>query len=1067
MAKSKTTRARVGTKSKTAIAALAKAKTMPLLTDAREHVVKAVNDECENAEQDINEALSFVFDYWQRIMTGEGLSNPHEMLKTPGRLKSQTLHLMDNDDSPAMDSALPRKLFQPYTTTDARAPATVQRKRKSSIEPAQENPSQSSIRDSIGTVFRPGPLAKEGEKLKRAKREPAVVLRPRATSASCQEDETEEEREQDIEKFRELPGRDAKKAVRYAQGDDVAPSSPDIVSDKTPHELPLSSNLSTCPPEQDVTHAEVGCLENDIVRKVLSTPSMVSGQVDVSAPTPRSGLQPKHSEVEAPPTVIKAKPLSQRVQPEVRSRLITRDSSLASRGPMRIPTLTKRLAASRVVESDEDSEEDFNPRTSFESFADRSTDTIETSRLSVAEIAAPTPRAAPRPNTRESQDEAAIVPQLNCDPVPAQQGNASVVKPRAIPKVAQSTHSEVHVAHGQKAWQYQLSSMKEVLAKQKKTKSTSSNGSSGVPSEEGRKSSGLSGKNIIIEVPLRSAGMAAVRPRSSLDDASKGAAPKHSILDAPSTSLEDALTNSENSPLRIEESMEEVASGPSTDIATVAAERTSRRSQSSLGTNDSGSSIYADAVSCIPGSPDMKDLKAQQQRDIVDWFRDSDEESHQSEHEELADISVVQMVEHESDDDEPVVNAGINNPAIETDDFADVAEAAEARMVEDSRDMDLDDPKDKLIVPSDVLRTRSSNSSVESAGSASSSGSGLSKPMRVPKATIAVKSGLPAATRVMTSTLSNKSGSSLMSQSKVQPARETEMRKAQREAEERKRKEQADVERRQKLREAKEQRLKLTREKQQAELRRREEEAKAREEEVQRKKFTVSKPSAMKPAQSSRVIAQPSKALAGKQHPPSGFSKPTEASKPSKLVKPNLKLASAITTSTSIVSHTSKAISLSSSQADIRSPVLGALFGESSSSSSKRKRPIKHHKHVTSIVDENGNLPEPPSDYSDSEDEYSDDGYGATAETPVAKKAKTLEPDWVHTPELMKLIHIHQRTDPDDVFGGPQAGPPLEDVFREGMRKKPIVPRRSSMWGPRDKISQREIEEYKVQMGYK
>ncbi|KAI8818154.1 uncharacterized protein EV422DRAFT_192449 [Fimicolochytrium jonesii] len=130
----------------------------------------------------------------------------------------------------------------------------------------------------------------------------------------------------------------------------------------------------------------------------------------------------------------------------------------------------------------------------------------------------------------------------------------------------------------------------------------------------------------------------------------------------------------------------------------------------------------------------------------------------------------------------------------------------------------------------------------------------------------------------------------------------------------------------------------------------------------------------------------------------------------------------------------------------------------------------------TTIVDENGNLPEPPSDY-DSEDLQSSDDevYSGSSKsgnvvgtpessTPNPKKRKADEPEWVNTPELMKLIHAHERTDPDAVFGG--ARPPLEDVFKEGMKRKPFRARASSAWTGQDVLTASEDMEYKKSMGY-
>ncbi|KAI8911260.1 hypothetical protein DFJ77DRAFT_469364 [Powellomyces hirtus] len=135
------------------------------------------------------------------------------------------------------------------------------------------------------------------------------------------------------------------------------------------------------------------------------------------------------------------------------------------------------------------------------------------------------------------------------------------------------------------------------------------------------------------------------------------------------------------------------------------------------------------------------------------------------------------------------------------------------------------------------------------------------------------------------------------------------------------------------------------------------------------------------------------------------------------------------------------------------------------------------------IVDENGDLPEPPSDYSDEEDDeedeevsdeeseepqtsaghYSNNIIDATPKRKNNKKKN--EPTWVQTPELMKLIMAHERTNPDDVFG--DARPPLEDVFREGMKRKPTRARADSAFTGNDCLSEAEILAYNKNMGYK
>ncbi|TPX71789.1 hypothetical protein SpCBS45565_g00958 [Spizellomyces sp. 'palustris'] len=175
-----------------------------------------------------------------------------------------------------------------------------------------------------------------------------------------------------------------------------------------------------------------------------------------------------------------------------------------------------------------------------------------------------------------------------------------------------------------------------------------------------------------------------------------------------------------------------------------------------------------------------------------------------------------------------------------------------------------------------------------------------------------------------------------------------------------------------------------------------------------------------------------------------------------------------------ILSASNTTASSNSCHAPIQNPVLGSLFdyGESYENKSAKsssdtgsvphRKPENKEKGPTTIVDENGNLPEPPSDYSDSDLESSD-----SEKTPRPKKKRKDEPDWVQTPELMKLLMAHEKTDPDMVFGGPGAAPPLEDVFREGMkRSKQFRARQSSAWTGADRLTEAEILAYKQEMGY-
>ncbi|KAI9097146.1 hypothetical protein DFS34DRAFT_620662 [Phlyctochytrium arcticum] len=164
-------------------------------------------------------------------------------------------------------------------------------------------------------------------------------------------------------------------------------------------------------------------------------------------------------------------------------------------------------------------------------------------------------------------------------------------------------------------------------------------------------------------------------------------------------------------------------------------------------------------------------------------------------------------------------------------------------------------------------------------------------------------------------------------------------------------------------------------------------------------------------------------------------------------------------------SKTSEAIPTSSAASPppqpvrVKNPVLGSLFRKKSH---EKQGSSGKSKAVTTIVDEDGNLPEPPSDYSDSEEEESE----SEVDTPPPKKKREVEPNWVQTPELNRLLSMHERTDPDSVFGGCGVAPNLEDVFREGMNKKHFRARRSSAWTGKDRLTQAEILAYKKEMGY-
>ncbi|KAJ3169466.1 hypothetical protein HDU88_000655 [Geranomyces variabilis] len=138
-------------------------------------------------------------------------------------------------------------------------------------------------------------------------------------------------------------------------------------------------------------------------------------------------------------------------------------------------------------------------------------------------------------------------------------------------------------------------------------------------------------------------------------------------------------------------------------------------------------------------------------------------------------------------------------------------------------------------------------------------------------------------------------------------------------------------------------------------------------------------------------------------------------------------------------------------------------------------KPPPRPEEITTIVDENGNLPEPDSDPSICSDESEDDDFddasfdagGDWIENTPERPRKTRrfkEPGWVATPELRKAIVMQERTDPDSVFGS--ARPALEDVFREGMTRKPTRAARDTEFTGEDCLTEAEIAAYNANMKY-
>lgn len=164
-----------------------------------------------------------------------------------------------------------------------------------------------------------------------------------------------------------------------------------------------------------------------------------------------------------------------------------------------------------------------------------------------------------------------------------------------------------------------------------------------------------------------------------------------------------------------------------------------------------------------------------------------------------------------------------------------------------------------------------------------------------------------------------------------------------------------------------------------------------------------------------------------------------------------------------------------------------------------QKTPISL-KEKSTIVDEYGNLPEPPSDYDS--DEYGNSlnitpvkqlskNYGTESfsilqninghstssssssfnmESSSKKKKKSkkneFKPDWANTPNLIRLLKQQKYVDPDRIFDN-GVMPPLEEAFKENLRAgKTFKARKSSMWTGEDRLTEEEILEYKRELRY-
>jgi hypothetical protein len=102
------------------------------------------------------------------------------------------------------------------------------------------------------------------------------------------------------------------------------------------------------------------------------------------------------------------------------------------------------------------------------------------------------------------------------------------------------------------------------------------------------------------------------------------------------------------------------------------------------------------------------------------------------------------------------------------------------------------------------------------------------------------------------------------------------------------------------------------------------------------------------------------------------------------------------------------------------------------------------------IASEMIELPEPNSEYSDSEDE--------------SRQRKHDAPEWTQSPELRAALESQSRVNPDDIFG-PVRPLRMEDIFRT--RTSRFRARTSSAnWSGPDGLKQEEEREYARRMGF-
>ncbi|KTW28927.1 hypothetical protein T552_01555 [Pneumocystis carinii B80] len=117
---------------------------------------------------------------------------------------------------------------------------------------------------------------------------------------------------------------------------------------------------------------------------------------------------------------------------------------------------------------------------------------------------------------------------------------------------------------------------------------------------------------------------------------------------------------------------------------------------------------------------------------------------------------------------------------------------------------------------------------------------------------------------------------------------------------------------------------------------------------------------------------------------------------------------------------------------------------------SSKTVPVSHQYPQSESIE----LPEIDSDYSDDDE--------------LKKRFKTTLPQWAESPELMQILRMQAKIDPDKIFG-PIKPLQMEEIFRGKDRAHVRFRSRSSSanWSGQDRLTEKEIENYAKIMGYK